>query len=298
MGEHLLNRLDELCVTVYHLVGIDIAQLNFYIKVDNRLVAPLFYIFRERGFVNIDFTVLETAFKHFTHHIRLLHFFLVDGLFDFVACLRGNHEVEPVLSWRLVGGSENLDGVATLQLVVELLVFAIDLCADASATHFRVNVESEVEHGRAQWQLKEVAFRSEHKHLFIIKVHVHFTNQPHLTIAASLKHLAHIVHPHVHIALTLDALVLPVCGKSTLSNLVHSLRAHLHLHPLIFLSSHGDVERLVAVRLRHRNPVLQARYVGGVDVGDDRIRRPAITLLLLLWRVENDANGKQVVHVL
>ena len=84
--------------------------------------------------------------------------------------------------------------------------------------------------------------------------------------------------------------------KSSFSNFVHTLCADLHLHPFALRSFNGDVERLVAIGFRNGNPVFEARHIGSVDIGNDGIGNPAILLFLFLRRVENDANGKEVVH--
>ena len=83
-----------------------------------------------------------------------------------------------------------------------------------------------------------------------------------------------------------------------LSNIVHALGAYLHFHPFIFRSEHSDVEALIAIALRHAEPVTQSFWVGLIHIGDDGVDLPALLFLLFQRRVEDDADGKEVVDAL
>ena len=87
-------------------------------------------------------------------------------------------------------------------------------------------------------------------------------------------------------------------SDAALGHLVHTLRSYLHLDPLLLGAEDGDVETLVAVRLRHAEPVAQTLGVGLVHVGDDGVHLPALHLLLLDGGVEDDADGEEVVDAL
>ncbi len=58
------------------------------------------------------------------------------------------------------------------------------------------------------------------------------------------------------------------------------------------------MEALVTVTLRHREPVAHALRVRLVHIRDDRIRPPALRALGLGRRVEDDADGEEVVDAL
>ena len=58
------------------------------------------------------------------------------------------------------------------------------------------------------------------------------------------------------------------------------------------------MQRLVAIRLGHREPVAQALGVGLIHIGNDRIGLPALHLFQLLRTVDDDADGKQIVDAL
>ena len=81
-----------------------------------------------------------------------------------------------------------------------------------------------------------------------------------------------------------------------LGYLVHSLGAYLHFHPFLLRAEYGDVQTLIAVGLRHRKPVAQSLGIRLIHVGNHRISLPAVHLLFIGRRVENDAYGKQVVY--
>ena len=57
------------------------------------------------------------------------------------------------------------------------------------------------------------------------------------------------------------------------------------------------MQRLISIAFGNGNPILKARDVGRIYVGNHRIGHPAVLfLVLLLCAVDDDAYGKQVVH--
>ena len=83
-----------------------------------------------------------------------------------------------------------------------------------------------------------------------------------------------------------------------LGYLVHTLGAYLHLHPLVLRAKNRDVQTLIAVGFGHAQPVSQALGVGLVHVCHDGVDLPALHLLFLEGRVEDNADGKQVIDAL
>ena len=150
-----------------------------------------------------------------------------------------------------------------------------------------------VEHGGTLGEFQQVALRCEDVYLVVVEVHFELVHSLHA--GRVLQHGPYVVEPVVHAALGLDALVSPVGCHAAFGYLVHALRPDLHLHPFLLGSQHGDVQALVAVGFRHRQPVAHALGVRGVHVGDECERLPARHLLLLARTVDDDADGEEVV---
>ncbi len=176
-------------------------------------------------------------------------------------------------------------------------ILAVDLAADAGVADARVDMVGEVEHGGSLGKLQQVALRGEGIDLVLVEVELELVH--HLQVVACLQGGADRGEPLLHAAAVgLHALVAPVGGEAVLGHLVHALGADLHLHPLLLRTEHGDVETLVAIGLRHADPVAQALRVGLVHVGDDGVGLPTLHLLLLQRGVEDDADGKEVVDAI
>ena len=279
-----------------HVVDIDVTLLNGRIELGGGLVAHLLDHARQSGVVGFYLAVLEPALQGFSRQLSLPRLPLVDGVLDLVARPAGDSDVEPVEAWRLGSGCDDFHSVAAAQAVVDLLVLAVNLAAHAGAAHAAVDVVGKVQDCRPLWQADDVALGCEDKHLVVVQVGVHIAHQAHLAfLSAGFKHLAHLVHPLVHVALALDALVPPVCRHAPLGGLVHATGAYLDFDPFVVRTIHGDVQRLVAVALGNGDPVLEARGISLVDVGHNRVGKPAGAFLVLPGCVEDDADGEQVV---
>ena len=120
----------------------------------------------------------------------------------------------------------------------------------------------------------------------------------HLHVITCLKGGTDGREPFVHAASGIDALVTPVGSKAMLRNLVHSLRAYLHLYPFVLRTQNRYMERLVAVALRNGEPVTEPLGIGLVHVGDDAVGLPAVHLLVFRRRVKDDADSKEVIDTL
>ena len=93
-------------------------------------------------------------------------------------------------------------------------------------------------------------------------------------------------------------LVPPVGGQPTLGHVVHPLASDLDFHPLAGGRHHRGVQRFISVGLGQADPVPQPVGVGLVEVGDHAVGPPDVRFLAAFWRVEDDANGKDVVDLL
>ena len=208
----------------------------------------------------------------------------------------GFHYLQPLLLGFLVGLRHHLYLVAALQFVAYGDHLIINTRAYTLVADARVNVVGKVQHRGPLGKLQQVALRRKDEHLVFIQIHAKLVHG--FPAIAVFQHLAYGVQPLVHAALCLHALIAPVGRHAALCYLVHAFGAYLYLHPFLFRSQHGDVQALVAVRLRHGEPVAQAFRVGLVHVGHDGVCLPALHFLLIFRTVNDDANGKEVIHPL
>ena len=183
-----------------------------------------------------------------------------------------------------------------MKLFAECHHLIINARARARVAHLRVDMIGKVEHCGSLGEFQQVALGCEHEHLVLIQVHLKLVH--HLHVVACLEDIAYVVEPLVESALSLHSLVSPVGGHSPLGHFVHALCAYLHFHPFLLRSEHCDVQTLISVRLRHREPVAQSLRVGLIHVGYYRICLPALHLLQFERRVDDDTDGKQVVYSL
>ena len=58
------------------------------------------------------------------------------------------------------------------------------------------------------------------------------------------------------------------------------------------------MERFIPVALGDGQPVTQSLGVGLVHVGDDGVSLPALLLLLVERRIQDDADGKEIINAL
>ena len=95
------------------------------------------------------------------------------------------------------------------------------------------------------------------------------------------------------------ALVFPVCGNTTFSNLVHLFTTYLHLNPLAALAHEGCVQSLVAVCAGLAYPIAQTVGVRVVELckGNVYLETFIVLILSFAW-CEYDAHGKDVIDVL
>ena len=87
-----------------------------------------------------------------------------------------------------------------------------------------------------------------------------------------------------------------MCSKSFFGYFVHPFGANLHLNPLVFRAQHRDVQTFVAVTFGHTKPIAQTFGVRHVHVCYDRVGLPALHLLLIYGRIDDDTYGKEVVN--
>src|SRR3954463_8023141 len=127
-----------------------------------------------------------------------------------------------------------------------------DLCVDCKC---------EIDRGRAFWQLDDIACRREHKDLVLIQIELEELQELIGRLGVHLK-LEDLPKPReVAIELvsaSLFALVSPVRRDAIVRGTMHLACADLDLEELSTRTEHGCVQRLISVRLRLRDVVLDA----------------------------------------
>ena len=166
----------------------------------------------------------------------------------------------------LVGRCQNSDLIAVLQLLPDGYILIANSSADTVRTDFAVYRIRKIQYRSTFRQTTQIACRREDKH-----------------IAGTLHNRA------------FDSFIRPVCSHALFGHFVHSFRTDLHFHPAFVGTQNGSVQGLVPVLFGHRKPIAQTLGVRREDIRDERIDLPAVRLLFLQRRVQDDADGKQIV---
>ncbi len=180
---------------------------------------------------------------------------------DLLARLVGAHDRQPVPR-RPVGrlGGDDLDDVAVAQPVVERHQSVVDLGADGAVADIGVDPVGEVERGGPVGQVLDVALGGEDEDLVLEDVELEPLHE-----LGGVDHLAlpldQLADPGQLLVVTPVAaralLVAPVRGDPSLRHLVHLAGPDLDLERLGIGTDHGGVQRLVEVRLRHGDVVIE-----------------------------------------
>ena len=219
----------------------------------------------------------------------------VDDMLDLVARPRGLHQHQPVAAGQVPGLRHDLDDVAVAQCVAQRHDAAVDLGSDAGVAHVGVDGVSEIDRSCVARQDHYLAFGRERVNLFRIQVHLQGRHE--------LARVVHIALPLDQVPEPGDALVvfggaflaffvLPVRRDALFRDAVHLLGADLHLEMLPVRPYHGRVQRLVQIRARDGDEVLDASGNGPPLVVDHAQRRVAV-----LHRIGDDPQRHQVVHL-
>src|SRR3954454_767050 len=214
---------------------------------------------------------------------------------DLVASARGRNELEPVLAGPLSLGfrGQDLDRIAGPQFVVQRHELAVDLGADRAVPDLGVDGVREVDGRRALRQVGDVALRREHEDAAPGQVDPQALHEL-AGVGHVLEPLHHLAEPgEIRVLLLFAFLVAPVRRDPVLRGAVHVACADLDLDRAALGTDHRRVQRLVHVRLGHRDVVLEPprhrlpermdRAEGGVTI---------------LHRLDLDPDADQVVDLL
>ena len=159
----------------------------------------------------------------------------------------------------------------------------------------RVHREREVERRRALRQLDDVARRREDEDLVLIQIELEELQElvGRLGVHLELEHLAEPRQVPIELVALRVFLVPPVRGDAEVRRAMHVARADLDFVQLSPGAEDRRVQRLVAVRLRLRDVVLDALLHRRPPVVDDAERVVAVG-----HGVDEHANGEEVVDLL
>ena len=157
---------------------------------------------------------------------------------------------------------QDLDVVAVLELGAQRQQLVVDARRDAVVADVGVHAVREVDRGRAARQRHDLALRREHVDLVGEEVALDVLEE-FLRVARLRLDLEQALQPARRLALRLGevelaaGLVQPVRGDARLGDAVHVVRADLRLERRAERAEQRRVQRLVAVRLRDRDVVLE-----------------------------------------
>src|SRR5690606_5513195 len=77
---------------------------------------------------------------------------------------------------------------------------------------------------------------------------------------------------------------------------VHTFSTDLHFHPLAARSHYRCVQGFIPVTFWCRDPVAQTIWIWTIQIRNNRIYFPAFGFFLLVFGVDYDTNGKQIIH--
>ena len=187
-----------------------------------------------------------------------------DGLYLSLGLGR-RHEVDPVGLYVLRFRRENLHLVAALQFVAQGYELMVHLGADAVGAEEGVDAEGEIEGRAAGGHGLNLALWREDEYLAGKEVQLDGVEEVHGVGLWVVKNFLDGAQPLVQLGLVLGVLlflvvallVFPVGGQSLFGNLVHAVRAYLHLYPVSLFRHQRDVQCLIAVGLGVVEPVAQ-----------------------------------------
>ena len=159
------------------------------------------------------------------------------------------------------GGGHDLDDVAVAEMRAKRHHLSVDACADALMTNVGMHGVREVDRRRASRERFDLSLRGERVHLLRIQFDFQILDE-FLRVADFLLVFEQLAHP-LEVALVAMIpnaafFVFPVRGDALFGHPVHLHRADLHFERLATLADHRRVQRLIPVRSRHRDEILDA----------------------------------------
>src|SRR5688572_26794991 len=171
------------------------------------------------------------------------------------------HMLKPVAAGLRGGISDDLDCIRVLELPRQRGLPTIDPRTARMQANLRMHGEREVDRRRTLRQLDDVARRSEHEDLVLIEIELQKLQElvGSFRIELQLEHLPEPVKRAVELVGVLRVLLeSPVSSDAVLRGTVHLASADLNLEELLPGSEDRRVQRLVSIRLRLPDVILDA----------------------------------------
>src|SRR6185437_1798679 len=189
-----------------------------------------------------------------------------------------------------------LDGVGILELTRQRRHPAVHARAVAVQSNLRVHGECKIDRGCTLGQLYDVAGWREYEYLVLIQIQLEKFEKlvRRLGIELQLQHLAEPLEMPVQlIRIARVFLESPVRRDAVLCGAVHLARAYLDLEQLSAGSEHCCVQRLITVRLRLRDVILDPFLHRSPSVMDD-----TKCMVAIRNAVDENADSKEIVYLL
>src|SRR5882762_1808164 len=183
---------------------------------------------------------------------------------DLAARVGRPYKAEPIAARRVAFLRENFDDVTTDYFMAQSDHLSVDLCTNTLMANFRVNRVCKIDRRGASGHFQHTALRSEGVHFGGSEIYLE-RGEKFAGLLQFLRPLDELAHPDDSLIVVardraadgLSVLVLPMSGDAFLSDAVHFLRANLVFKPLA-TENHRGVQRLIEVRPRHGDVVLEA----------------------------------------
>ena len=220
----------------------------------------------------------------------------LEPLPDLLAGTGGLDHAQPVARWTARGlARDDLDDVAGPKAVVEGHDAVVDLRADRAVADVGVDAVGEVDRRRSRGQRFHLAFRREDEDLVLEDIDLQRLDEL-LRIGDVVLPFQKLAHPgelrFVALVGLAAFLVAPVRRDAVLRQLVHLARTYLDLERLPAGAHHRRVQRLVEVRLRHGDVIVELTR----DRGPQRVY-DAERAVARRHVVHDDADREQVIHL-
>ena len=187
--------------------------------------------------------------------------FFLEPAADLRLTVSSTDHIDPVIARLAIFRSDDRDDIPVLQLRVERDDLIIHLRTDAAVADFGMDAVSKVDRDRALRQVDDIALRCEDEDF--IREYIELQGIHEFLRIAGILPFQDAAQPgdlriEVLAAGMSAFLVAPVSGDTVFGNMVHFPRADLDLYRLPLRPDDGRMERLIHIRLRDGDVVLEA----------------------------------------